>query len=958
MVSSDPSLGDTTIHAGDRPAPTPDRLGRGQTLGRYLIIDRIGAGGMGQVYSAFDPELDRKVAIKLLHVAAGPSRSDDDAARLIREAQAMARVSHPNVITVHDVGRWGDSVFVAMEFLTGGTLGDWLEQPHEWPEIVEVFAAAGRGLVAAHAAGLVHRDFKPENVLLGEAGRVAVADFGLARLATADEEEAEDEDEVVSETLSSSVGSLSVQLTRTGALLGTPAYMSPEQHLKAEVDARTDQFSFCIALYEALYDARPYRGETLAALAFQVVQGKLVEPPARSGVPNHLRRLVLRGLSRRKSDRYPSMDALVEDLVRDPRQSRSTWWLLGGAVALVAGTVALSGGGEEVAKTCDGGETELAQVWNDESRASLRAAFEGTDRSWAAPSAERVEATLTRYADEWMQMHRDACEATHKAGTQSDRLLDLRMMCLRERRSELASLVELLGTGDLDVLRNAISVSDGLASIEACADVEALTARVPPPDDPQVREEVEGLTAELSRARVLWRAGKDEEARQVGENVLERARELEYAPLMGDSNILIAQAIGSADRAASVRHLDQAVDLAMRGGDDLRVAYAASVLVRTLRSTKERDRESEIDLWVRIAKGSLARAGGENVSTYSGLMLNYGQALVRRGDLDAAQAAFEEALELRREAMGDEDPRVADAWRGMGMVAYHRGELDQVAEYNQRALGIYEGHYGTDHPRLTSTRSNIAVVQLARGQHELALEQLERVLAIRTERYGPDHEDTASAMANVAIARMGLGQYAQAEELLRKSLAIVEKVPETPVVDIGESISNLAMAVSLQGRHAEAAEMFQRALELFREQEGPRSIRVGRATSSLGRELREDGRLDEAERLADLAIEILTEQLGADNTYTLNAMIQRAYVDVAKGKARAAVERIEAKAKALGDSDNGELRVRAELLLADAQAALHDRDASHAHARRGLELMKELELQERELERRLRARAD
>ena len=306
----------------------------GAKIGRFVVVGELGAGGMGIVYEAHDRELDRRVALKVLRDA---STSEEERVRMLREGQAMARITHPNVITVYEVGVAGDLVFLAQELLDGGTLGHWLGQPRTRDEIIAKFVAAGRGLEAAHAAGLVHRDFKPDNVLLGKDGRVRVADFGLARALGAEE--------VILLTRragadpSASPHPMS-PLTRTGAVMGTPMYMAPEQHEGEPVDERTDQFSFCVALYHALYGDWPFAGKTTVALADAVLEGKLQKPPRR--IPSRLRQIVLRGLAVKPADRHPSMTALLGELTRQPTRKLRNAVFVVGALVIVGGAV---GGG-------------------------------------------------------------------------------------------------------------------------------------------------------------------------------------------------------------------------------------------------------------------------------------------------------------------------------------------------------------------------------------------------------------------------------------------------------------------------------------------------------------------------------------------------------------------------------------------------------------------------------------
>lgn len=308
----------------------------GVKIGRFVVEGQLGAGAMGVVYAAHDRELDRRVALKVLK-----GGGDQEALlRLQREGQAMARVTHPNVITVHEAGIQGRLVFLAQELLDGGSLRQWLEQPRSQREILDKFIAAGRGLAAAHAAGLVHRDFKPDNVLLGKDGRVRVSDFGLARsLAGLETMPAKRNLDTRDGTTRDIAHSPMATMTRTGAVMGTPLYMSPEQHRGEPADERSDQFSFCVALYQALYGEQPYAGKTVVALADAVIAGRMQPPPKSAKVPAHLRRILLRGLSTDPAQRYPSMDALLADLTRDPSRKLRRFGIAATLVVLVAGAV-------------------------------------------------------------------------------------------------------------------------------------------------------------------------------------------------------------------------------------------------------------------------------------------------------------------------------------------------------------------------------------------------------------------------------------------------------------------------------------------------------------------------------------------------------------------------------------------------------------------------------------------
>ena len=294
------------------PRPEPKSFEPGSRVGRYVIERVLGEGGMGAVYLAHDPELNRRVAIKLLH--ASMSSNPEHKARFLREAQAMARVSHPNVVAVHDIVNLDDQLVVAMEYVEGSTLREWMKSPRSVRQIVELFRQAGAGLAAAHAAGLIHRDFKPGNVLIGVDGAVQVSDFGLARSADGSA------DAPVPEAAPAPDGLLGEALTQAGLVMGTPGYMSPEQMLLQPIDGRSDQFSFCVALYEALHGRRPFAGKALEELLRAIRERKYQPPRTRTQVPGWLREVVLRGLSPAPEERFPSMEALLLALARDPER--------------------------------------------------------------------------------------------------------------------------------------------------------------------------------------------------------------------------------------------------------------------------------------------------------------------------------------------------------------------------------------------------------------------------------------------------------------------------------------------------------------------------------------------------------------------------------------------------------------------------------------------------------------
>ncbi len=378
-VANDPTSRDDLARTATAPVsstvrPEPAEV-LGASLGRYRLERELGAGGMGVVHAAFDPDLERRIALKVLRVAAPGLEAKD---RLLREARAMARLAHPNVVTVHEVGIANGRDYVAMELIQGETLADWLRSGQRRQfEIVAAFLAAGRGLAAAHAAGIVHRDFKPHNVLRSRHGRIVVTDFGLAREAQVELPMRRDAmtsgitPPVAPAALSSGTPGSLPGITATGALLGTPAYMAPEQWRGGMVTPATDQFAFCVALWEALAGDRPYRGPTLDELREQIALGPAALDA--SNIPRRLRAILRRGLDPDPLQRWPSMDVLLNRIVRVERRPGIALGLgIGAVIAAGVLLLALRAGDHLVVRPrCQPPAFDPAQVWSPAARSGV-----------------------------------------------------------------------------------------------------------------------------------------------------------------------------------------------------------------------------------------------------------------------------------------------------------------------------------------------------------------------------------------------------------------------------------------------------------------------------------------------------------------------------------------------------------------------------------------------------------
>ena len=768
-AASEPTL--TATPAPEQAASVSlDALERRSALGRYVVIDRLGSGGMGVVYSAYDPELGRKVAIKVLSADAQISQ-----ARLRREAQAMARLQHPNVIAVYDVGVVQERVFIAMELVEGPTLSAWLTaDTRSWQETLELFLQAGRGLAAAHAVGLVHRDFKPGNVLVGSGGRARVGDFGLAR--AADDAEGVDggAQEVASLSLSTST-SLDETLTHTGALIGTPSYMSPEQFQRQPADARSDQFSFCVALYRALFRQRPFAGEAIGDLAASVTAGELVPAPRDSRVPAWLQKAVLRGLATDPSLRWPSMDALLSALARDPDEVRRRKLLVVGAVTIVV-AVAASGWAllqQRHRALCGGAAQQLAGLWDDDHRQAVRASFRATGAPFADDAFALAARALDGFAASWVATRTDACAATRIRGEQSEELLDLRMECLAERRARTQALVDLFTHADAQIVERSATMSSGLADLSECSDLPRLRSPVRLPADATARAAVEALRERLARLTTLVDAGKFDEALPLAQAVTADATRLGHAP----TRAAALQLLGTIEwRKGKLREAEStfvaAAAAAVRGHDDTVAARAWTSLLRLLGGDLQRF--DDADRWALFAEATIDRLGSDELRA-SFLQARSTEAMTR-GRYESSLADAEQVLQLREKLFGSESVPVADALTVVGNSLYRLNRNEEALRVQERALALRTKVQGADHPDVGITLVSMASALQILGRYDEELADFKRALAIHERTAGPKSPQVAVVLDNIGLA---LAMQEHDEESLgyhRRAVAIYDEL--------------------------------------------------------------------------------------------------------------------------------------------------------------------------------------
>jgi serine/threonine-protein kinase len=841
----------------------------GQLVGVYEVAQLLGAGGMGEVYRARDTRLGRDVAIKV--VRGGAAGAGD----LLAEAQAMAKLSHRNVVTVYEAGALGAEVYLAMEYVDGQTLRGWLEsRPRPWREITACFVAAGRGLAAAHAAGIVHRDFKPENVLVGRDGRVCVSDFGLAAAVAGD-----------GPTAAEDRGAAPIRFSI--ALAGTPAYMAPEQHRREDVDARADQFAFCVALYEALAGERPFPGTTLAEIRASVLGGEPVRPPP--GVPSWLRAAVLRGLARDRASRFVSMEALLQAIDRDPAARRRR---VGVAVALLA-TSALGVAGlmqrRPSAPVCDGGGDRVARVWNPAIALAVRGALVGTGRPYAPGIADRAVAALDRYAGAWSAMHRDACEASLVRHEQSAALLDLRMACLDRRLGALGALaVELARRPDEKVLGRAPQAVADLDPLPRCADAAALAAAVPPPDDPAVRASVAALRPRLDRAAAIARAGGTARAVVTARELIADARAIPYDATLAEAlydAALLSRGASETDLTESA--LREGLVVAARAHEDTLVVAMWGDLMAIVGL---KGRTADALAMLPAAETAIARAGdprrehgrvlnglgsiyvmaGRNAEAADAFRRalgyvdddnlrvisenNLGTALLGAGRLDEAAVELGHARDLAAEVYGADSPWVASVLINLGTVQQQEGRLDDARQSLTRARAVCERALGARNATCAKADNNLGYIEQMSGRLDEAAAAYRRALAVKEEALGPEHPDTLNSVENLAQVHLLLGRYAEADALSRRVVAAREKVLGPDNVALVSSLTPAARIAAAEGDLGRARAAATRALAIAEKTTGKESVASADPHAALAEVDLAEGRYADAATEAERAV--------------------------------------------------------------------------------------------------------
>jgi serine/threonine protein kinase/tetratricopeptide (TPR) repeat protein len=818
-------------------------LPRGTVIDRYTILDLLGAGGMGIVFSAYDSQLGRIVAIKVIRARAG---APDGNQRLLREGQAMARLRHPNVVTVYDAGSFDEGVFLAMEYVEGVTLNRWLEAAeHDWRAKLEMFKQAGRGLAAAHEAGLIHRDFKPENVLVGHDGRVLVGDFGLARAdanptgASSGEAAASlrpagggDAGGAISLTPSGATlptrpratsmtplshdwtPMLTHRITEDGVILGTVGFIAPEfvrrralrrrraagtpaaqeaavagAYDKAvpvsdagapalALDGRSDQFSFCVSLYLALYGDYPFDPRTLRKYIGALRDGPK-PPPAATRVPAWVHAIVARGLNDAPEARFASMTELLAALDRDPSRRRRLW-ALGAAVAAVC--VATAGGHArqqahhraELRARCARGTALVEEVWNAGAEERVRNALEGAGGVLGGEVAPRVAARLSEYAGDWAGAYRAVSEATLLRGEQSPAAMDRRLQCLERGRAQLEALVQVLSETDAQVVQHALDAAYGLPPPASCATSEIATL-APLLASAELRGRARAIDRAVARAEALMTAGADLQAEQLVERMLSEAGAIPYP--RAQAELLQIAALAKEARGAnaeSLRSSQASLNAALRAGDDGLAARAAAggafVLAERLARPEEGAR------WIDLATSLAGRRSHDDATEVEVLHCRI-VVTANLGHPEDTIALLDRESSLLEKTYGGHTPQLAWVVMNRGVTESILGRFDASRKDVERAIDLLVAATGPNNPHLDLFYLNLGFALSGLDRIPEAKSAYEHALRLQGNR--PAGSMSMTVRAGLAWIEEHQGNADQAIQIANEGIAIAEATNES-----------------------------------------------------------------------------------------------------------------------------------------------------------------------------------
>lgn len=765
-------------------------------VGRYLLMKRLGTGGMGVVYLAYDPKLSRRVAIKLLRTELGTGTLEEKStlydrltADLMAEARALARLSHPNVLGIYDMGRAEDGIYLATELVDGKSLYERLHPSSSdaaralpWREALTLMLDAGEGLAAAHRAGLVHRDIKPGNIMIDRAGVVKILDFGLAGahadgpisgFATGARENASAPDNL-SPRLSSPTAT---QSSGPGAPVGvgTPGYMPLEQWRGGEVDARADQFAYCVTLFELLYGRQPFMGLSSATVQATLERGPELAGLSKRGVPATLRAIVLRGLELQPCERYASMDELLAELrswlEQFDRQRRLGWAMTCLGVA-VAGMVIATPQRPQRVECASDYARELAP-WRERDARQIEHAFSQSAQPSARAKAQKVAERMGALNDEWISTHAEVCEQLdderRELGLErAEQRFELRMTCLQSLREPMRSFIEVAKLATPEVVTNAISATAELAPPQRCTAAADATSGPPPPLDPRVAQAVETMRSAFREVRMLGRLGQVERANAQSLELVERADDLGYPPLRAEARYEAGLGFYEATKPPQARQwLRSAVEVAVESEHDEIASLAASLLAFVdgiLIWTDHESREAQIG-----SARAFARRNPDNQAVQIELGLRVGPLISANGRRSEGLDLLMDATELLVDKVGLEDSRTVTALHDAAMELMPEGRLEESEKLLEQAELGARAIYGEEHNLFIYLYSSQSQIHQLLGRPREALDAARRAHAIVVHRTELELNLRGRLLGQLMTSLVDMGQCTAAQNLERNA---------------------------------------------------------------------------------------------------------------------------------------------------------------------------------------------
>lgn len=799
----------------DAPTASLSALHTGTLIAdRYWILEMIGMGGMGRVYAAYDRQLDRKVALKLLR-----EKNQGADPLLLREAQSLAKLSHPNVVIVHDIGMALGQTYMAMEHIDGRTLRAWLKSERPGIEqILEAYLEAAKGLAAAHAAGLVHRDFKPDNVLIGKDGRVRVSDFGLARPVFG-QRLASQEKQSESPSEPAEPESSAAPQTR---LEGTPLYIAPERFAGKPSDAKCDQFSYCVSLYEALYGEYPFELKSLSDLAEVVQEGKVRPAPKGSKVPARVRNALLKGLSPDPALRYADMDALIYAL-QAPLRPRTLLSFAIPALILSIGIVSAAytlKPKEAPPPLCQGSALKLEGIWDEDHKNIIRKALLASGLPYAQTAWKSVESSMDSYAERWVSAHRKACVETRIYGEHSEEVLERRNACLGIQLLQFKALGQALAEIQGETVSKAAEATSKLSDPALCESVDVLRNDMLPPKSQDMAKQVEALRARLARSEALLGLGREKENLEETEAIWKEALALDYAPIQAEAGQILAMTHRRPNSPKAMAHILKQALFAAESGNHERAALRIW-LELAFHAIWREARYDEAEDALNHAEAYLKRIGGqmERLRLYS-----YRSALNRAQEKKAeALEAAKQAVASAEQAFGPDSIYAASALMELGINAHLAKQPQESREAFRRALRIAESFLGEQHPAIASISTNFGRVLIGQdpSNSKEYLPLLKRALDITEPLGGPAFGEASIGYAGGLVAAK---RYEEALTFIQQYMTAGESAlgPYHPTRVSARIFLGTALAGVL--RMEEACATFQQAYAIALQSEVPKEM--------------------------------------------------------------------------------------------------------------------------------------